>query len=419
MTEGGGTRRASQFVSQQRLGGRLAAMAAYGATPKGGVNRQALSAEDLQAQLQLLRWGTEVGLEPSRDPAGNLFLRCAGGDLSLAPVLSGSHLDSQPTGGKFDGAYGVLAALEAVEAIRDAGIKPRRPIEVVAWMNEEGSRFAPGMMGSTAYADPDCLNRLLSVEDADGTTVQEALALVQDGLHEVPQRPLGGRPHAYVEAHVEQGPVLERRGAVIGVVTGIQGKRTFRVEIVGEAAHAGTSSRAERKDALLAAVGMIHALAERFHDQHDIVKFTVGRLTVEPNVPSVVACAAAFSIDLRHPNSAELTRLGDLVAPLCQAHAGPCTVCATELTTAMSIEFPPAIRDEIRRIASALNIAHSDLLSAAGHDSRHLHKVCPSGMIFVPSHGGITHNEAEYTSPEHLADGARVLADLLAELASS
>lgn len=273
-------------------------------------------------------------------------------------------------------------------------------------------------MGSMAYAHPGSLSDTLLVKDENGVSVQEALAFVQSGLRDIARRPLGGHPHAYIEAHIEQGPLLERRKAVVGVVSGIQGKRTFRVEIDGETAHAGTSTRAERKDALLAAVRIVDALAKQLHDDADIVKFTVGRLTVEPNAPSVVANRVVFSIDLRHPNSAELTRLGDLIRPICEANAGACRASLAELSTSMSLEFPRPIRDKIRAIASSLKIAHLDLLSAAGHDARHLHQVCPSGMIFVPSRGGITHNEAEYTSAEDLADGARVLTDLLAELSS-
>ncbi|MFK4533456.1 N-carbamoyl-L-amino-acid hydrolase [Bradyrhizobium ottawaense] len=409
---------ASKYVSAGRLNRRLDVMARYGATEKRGVNRQALSAEDLQAQLQMVRWAAELELRPSTDPAGNLFIRYEGTDPALAPILTGSHLDSQPTGGRFDGVYGVLAALEAVEAIRDAGLRPQRSIEIVSWMNEEGSRFAPGMMGSRAYANPDGLADILSTTDADGVSVSSALEIVHKGLRDVPHRMLGGRPYAYIETHIEQGPELERQNTTIGVVSGIQGKRTFRVTISGEAAHAGTSCRAVRKDALMAAVRIIGALDQQFDDKADVVKFTVGRLTVEPNAPSVVPSAVTFSIDLRHPESAELTRLGDLVVPICEAQKGPCAVSVKELSTAMSVEFAHELRNCIRRAADQLKIAHLDILSAAGHDARYLGDVCPSAMIFVPSHQGITHNEAEFTSLQDLVDGARVLADVLCELTS-
>jgi N-carbamoyl-L-amino-acid hydrolase len=202
------------------------------------------------------------------------------------------------------------------------------------------------------------------------------------------------------------------------VVSGIQGKCAFRVRVSGEATHAGTSARAERKDALLSAVSMVHALAEHLHDAGDIVKFTVGRFTVLPNAPLVVASEVVFSIDLRHPHSTSLRMLADSVKPICQAHAGACTVEVESLSTAMPLEFPFAMRKKIARAATRLDLPHRDILSTAGHDARYLHGVCPSGMIFVPPHLGLTHCEAESSKPADLADGARVLADVLADLAA-
>jgi N-carbamoyl-L-amino-acid hydrolase len=405
-------------VRQDRLWERHMAMARHGATPAGGVNRQALSPEEVAARRTLIEWGRTLDLTPATDPAGNLFLRMAGTEPGAAPVLSGSHLDSQPTGGKFDGIYGVLAALEAVQAMRDAGVAPRRSIEIVAWMNEEGSRFAPGMMGSAAFAGSSPLAEMLPVRDAGGASVADELAAMRAAFPEVPEWPLGRPVAAYVEAHIEQGPILEREGFSVGVVTGIQGKRTFRVTVRGEEAHAGTSSRRERKDALLAATAMIQALAAAIHDAEDVVKFTVGRLVVRPNAPSVVASEVTFSIDLRHPSSDVLRSLGDRIPSICAAHAGPCAADVVELVTAMSLEFPEAVRAVIRDSAAALGIRTMDLLSAAGHDARYLHEVCPSGMIFVPCHEGISHNEAESATPEHLADGTRVLAETLFALAN-
>jgi N-carbamoyl-L-amino-acid hydrolase len=410
--------RASAFVDEKRLAERLAAMARIGATEKGGVNRQALSKEDAAAQQLLIRWGETLGLKPSIDAIGNLFLRLEGADPNAAPMLSGSHLDTQPTGGKFDGVYGVLAAREAVQAIVASGVRPRASIDVVAWMNEEGSRFAPGMMGSAVFAGERRLDTVLAVTDESGVSVADALVQVRSCLRDVPARALDERAAAYVEAHIEQGPHLEREGLTIGVVTGIQGKRTFKVRVDGEAAHAGTSTRAERKDALLAAIAMVQALAEALHDAQDIVKFTVGRFDVKPSAPSVVPSAVDFSIDLRHPDSQALRALGDKVQPICEAHAGVCAVRVTELSSAMSLEFPALMRSVIRDAAARLNLAHREILSTAGHDARYLHAVCPSGMIFVPSHRGLTHCEAEFTTSADLANGAKVLADVLEELAS-
>ncbi|GAA5236336.1 M20 family metallo-hydrolase [Verticiella sediminum] len=409
--------RLSAHVKPERLLARLQAMARIGATPRGGVNRQALSAEDAAAQAQLAAWGAERGLAASRDAAGNLFVRLAGARPGLAPVLSGSHLDSQPTGGRFDGVYGVLAAFEVLEAMRDAGFAPARAVEAVAWMNEEGSRFAPGMMGSAVFAGERPLQAVLDTRDADGVSVAEALAACEPALAHVPRRGLGGAVHAFVEAHIEQGPVLEREGMPVGVVTGIQGKHTFRVTVQGEAAHAGTSRRAERRDALLAATAMVQALAAVLHDQADVARFTVGRFEVSPNAPSVVASRAVFSIDLRHPDSATLRALGERVRPVCEAHAGPCEVSVERLSAADSLTFPDAMRARLASAARKLGIPHLALPSAAGHDARYLHAMCPAAMIFVPCRAGITHNEAEHAEPADLVAGTRVLADVLAGLA--
>ncbi|WP_454688821.1 hydantoinase/carbamoylase family amidase [Achromobacter aloeverae] len=405
----------SRLVSQERLMRRLMAMARIGATASGGVDRAALSAEDAAAQALLAEWGAALGLDATRDAAGNFFLRWEAG--AGAPLVSGSHLDSQPTGGRYDGVYGVIAALEAVQAMREAGLAPRRPVEIVAWMNEEGSRFAPGMMGSAVYGGARALAEILPARDAAGVSVQHALAATAAALPGIAARPLGGPPYAYIEAHIEQGPELERAHCPVGIVSGIQGKHTFHVTVQGEAAHAGTSARAERRDALLAATAMVQALARALHDEADIVKFTVGRFDVTPSAPSVVASRVVFSIDLRHPDSAELRRLSALVAPVCEAAAGPCAVEVARLSAADSLTFPEAMRARLRRAADRLGLPRRDLLSAAGHDARYLHPVCPSAMLFVPSRDGITHNEAEFTEPADLYAGACVLADVLAELA--
>ena len=407
----------ASLVNKERLWARLMQMARHGETPAGGVNRQALSAEDIAARRDLIAWGAELGLSAHTDPAGNLFLRLEGRDPHAPPVLSGSHLDSQPSGGKFDGVYGVLAALEAVQAIKQSGRPLARAIEIVAWMNEEGSRFAPGMMGSAAYAGATPLADMLPVRDARGVSVAAALQELDAAFSGLPRRPLGGPVAAYVEAHIEQGPLLERSGLSVGVVTGMQGKRTFQVTIKGEAAHAGTSRRSERKDALLAATAVIQALAAATHDPGDVVKFTVGRLDVKPNVPSVVAAEATFSIDLRHPDAATLRDLGDRLPGVCAAAAQPCKVLIEELVSAVPLQFPESMRELVRESATALGIKTMDILSSAGHDARYLHDICPAAMIFVPCKDGISHNEAESATPEDLYDGTRVLSQMLFTLA--
>ncbi|MDB5778983.1 MAG: allantoate amidohydrolase [Polaromonas sp.] len=409
----------SSYVSQERLWHRHEQLALIGATATGGVNRQALSPEDVAACLQLVEWGQALGMQASRDAAGNVFLTLPGSDADAAPVLTGSHLDSQPTGGKYDGVYGVLAALEACEAIRAAGLTPRRRIEVVAWMNEEGSRFAPGMMGSAVFAGVRRLADIEAVQDAQGVRVGSALREAAEALSAIPLRPLGRDVFGYVEAHIEQGPLLERLGKTIGVVTGIQGKRTFQVQVQGEAAHAGTSTRAERRDALMAAVAMVGALNVRMHDELDVLKFTIGRFSVVPNAPSVVPSGVMFSIDLRHPESAVLLELGDAIEAICKANAGPCDVSVKELSKAMSLEFPADMRKRIRDSSNALGISHMDILSTAGHDARYVHEVCPSAMVFIPCHKGITHNEEESITAQDAAAGAKVLTEVLVGLALS
>jgi N-carbamoyl-L-amino-acid hydrolase len=405
-------------VDAARLWERHQRLARHGATADGGVNRQALSAEEIAAWRELVGWGREEGLAAFTDPVGNLFLRLEGSDAEAVPVLTGSHLDSQPSGGKFDGVFGVLAGLEAAQSIRAAGITLRRPLEIVAWMNEEGSRFVPGMMGSAAFTGAAPLDTFLPVRDASGISVREGLAALHDAFPDLPSRPLGRPVAAYVEAHIEQGPILEREGYSIGVVTGIQGKRTFRVTVRGEEAHAGTSAPRERKDALLAAVRMIAALDAAMRDGDDVVKFTVGRLDVMPNAPSVVAGTAVFSIDLRHVDSAILAALGDRITGICAAQAGRCSVDVAELTRASSLTFPESMTRLVRDSAASLGVPAMDIYSAAGHDARFLHAVCPTGMIFVPCKEGISHNARESATPEDLAAGTRVLVDVLMKLAS-
>jgi beta-ureidopropionase / N-carbamoyl-L-amino-acid hydrolase len=400
----------ARAVDAERLWRRHMELARFGATANGGVNRQALSREEIEARAELVRWGRAIGLEPSTDAVANLFLRMPGREPGLPPVLIGSHIDSQPTGGKFDGAFGVLAALESVEAIRSAGLMPRRSIEVVAWMNEEGSRFAPGMMGSAVFTGARSCEDVETVKDKQGISVAAALADVL-GAESLPRRPLGFPIAAFLEAHIEQGPILEMQRKTVGIVTGIQGKRTFRVEIEGEENHAGTSPRSARRDALVAAIGVIHALQQAMWDNDDVVRFTIGMLNVTPNAPSVVPARVVFSIDLRHPDANTLRSLGDSIPGICQAAIGRCAIHVKELLHDPPLEFPGAIRQELIGITQSLDIPFMEIPSGAGHDARYLHYWCPSGMIFIPCKDGISHNEAESATREDIAAGARVLAE--------
>jgi N-carbamoyl-L-amino-acid hydrolase len=386
-----------------------------GATDKGGVCRLALTDEETRARRLLIEWAREIGLAVYTDEISNLFFRLEGSDPSAEPVVTGSHIDTQPTGGKFDGAFGVVAGFEAVQAIVESGLTPTRPIEIVAWLNEEGSRFSPGMMGSEAFAGRRPLEQILAVTDADGVRTADALERTLAAFPDLPRRDLGFPVAAFIEAHIEQGPVLEQKGVPVGVVTGIQGSRRFRVEVKGEDGHAGTQPMPERKDALFAALDMIGSMRGAF--EPDEAKFTVGLFELSPNAPSVVPSRVFFSIDIRHPDWPTLSRLGDEVSTICEANSGACSVTVTEIATSESLEFPTEIKSCIADSAQGVGVPTVEILSLAGHDARQLHYHCPTGMIFTPCKDGISHNEAESCDPAELAAGTRVLAATLVALA--
>ncbi|WLA68233.1 Zn-dependent hydrolase [Bradyrhizobium diazoefficiens] len=407
----------STLINADRLWTRLMALAEIGATPAGGVNRQALSDGEIAAWRRVIGWACEAGLTPSTDAAGNLFLTLAGRDRAAPPLLLGSHLDSQPTGGKFDGAAGVMAALEAAVSLAEQSDRPARDVIVVAWMNEEGSRFAPGMMGSEAFTGERNMDAIRAARDADGISVGEALDRLHRAFPDVPRRPLGFAAGAYLELHIEQGPLLEAADCAIGVVTGIQGKKTFQVVVEGAEGHAGTLAQQERRDALAAFARMAAALHAEIGTVDADIKFTIGRVAVVPNAPSVVPSRVSFSIDLRHPDNAVLDAAGARIAALCQQNAAPCAVTVTPLVDAPSNAFDPRLRASIAEAARAQGHSAMEILSAAGHDARHLAKICPAAMIFIPCRDGASHVEHEWAEPDHVAAGASVLGEVLRGLA--
>ncbi|PZQ63343.1 MAG: Zn-dependent hydrolase [Variovorax paradoxus] len=400
-------------IDADRLWRRLMALARIGATPGGGVDRQALSAEEIASWHTMIEWALSAGLEPSTDAVGNLFIALPGTDRDAPPVLAGSHLDSQPGGGRFDGVYGVVAALEVLTTLAERGVRPPTDVLCVAWMNEEGSRFAPGMMGSEAFAGVRDLASIRATRDADGVSVADALDALHAAFPTLRRRPLGFPVAAYLEAHIEQGPVLEARQRTIGVVTGIQGKKTFDIVIEGERGHAGTLAMADRRDALEAFTRIAAALYERIGRHDEAVKFTIGRLQVEPNAPSVVPERVTLRIDLRHPDNAVLGQLGQRLADLCESLAAPCSARVTPLVDAPSNGFDPALQQAIARAAARIGVPHMPILSAAGHDARHMAPLCPSAMIFIPCRDGVSHAEHEWAEPAHVAAGADVLLDVL------
>ena len=416
---GGETISPASAVDVDRLWRRHLELAQIGATARGGVNRQALSPEDGMARAMLLGWAQARGFAGSVDPIGNLFIRRRGRDRGAAPVVTGSHLDTQPTGGKFDGSYGVLAGLEALEAMSDLGLATRRPIDLVVWTNEEGSRFQPTTMGSAVFAGALQLECALSTTDAAGISVRDALARTLSAAPVEGRQPLGFPIAAYVEAHIEQGPILEATQNIIGAVTGIQGLRWFTVEVLGQAAHAGTTPRHQRRDAFSAAVGMIAALERLMLDDTDTVRFTVGHIEVAPNSPNTIPARAVFTIDFRHPDAVALASLGDQVGAICRCYAKGCTVNVRETIRSEPATFSPEIVSSITIAARRLGLPHMDMVSGATHDAKFMAGRCPTGMIFIPCRDGLSHVEEEEASPEHVSAGARVLSDILIELANS
>ncbi|MEM7023147.1 MAG: M20 family metallo-hydrolase [Pseudomonadota bacterium] len=410
-------RRAAEAVDQDRLWQRHMAMAEIGAIPDNGVNRQALSAEDVRARALLLTWAQARGYQPAVDPIANLFLRRPGQDPDAAPVVAGSHMDSQPAGGRFDGIFGVLAALEAMEALDTAGIATRKPIDLVAWTNEEGGRFPPGAMGSAVFAGAMDLNTCMQLVDGTGISLATALEQTLAATPGIARRPFAFPIAAYVEPHIEQGPVLETTGNSIGVVTGIQGARWYKVEVFGAPSHAGTAPLAGRKDALRAAVRMIGTLQELMHDPTDRLRFTVGKFNVEPNSANTVPAKVTFTIDFRHPSLEVLDQRGGQIETICHRNAGPCDVQVTQTFNRVPCVFPDTVVSAIEHAAEITGQSHMRLPSGAFHDANFIADLAPASMIFVPCAKGISHSPAESARPEGLAGGAQVLAATLVALA--
>jgi len=411
-------REAVDRVHATRLWQRHVEMAAIGAIPGNGVNRAAFSAEDIRARQLLVSWAEARRFGISMDAIGNIFVRRPGLDPDVPPVMSGSHMDTQPRGGRFDGIYGVLAAFEALEAIDEAGVKTRRSIELVAWSNEEGGRFAPCTMGSAVHTGARALEDIVGVTDNEGVVLKDALAITLAAIPQAKGREFNAPAAAYVEAHIEQGPLLEMQGKTVGVVTGIQGLRWFNIEVFGKTDHAGTTPLKLRKDAVRAAVDIIMALRELTSDPDDVLRFTVGRMLVTPNSPNSVASHVLFSVDIRHPDQATIQRLGEAVEPLARKAAGVCDVKVMPTLHDDPCVFDAQVVSAIERAAQTLGVSNLRLASGASHDANYMSRVCPAGMIFVPCENGVSHNEAENAKPEDLAAGARVLTATLLELAN-
>ena len=407
----------AEHISESRLWQFMMDLAQFGATANGGVNRQALSEEDVAARNHVIRWAQEQGFAAFQDEIGNLFVRREGSEPRLAAVLTGSHLDSQPKGGRFDGAFGVAAGLEVLRAMNDAAVVTRRPIEVVAWTNEEGSRFSPGAMGSSIFARVRDLAAMLDVRDSGGILLRDALKATLAGTTATSRKTDGVKFHCYLEAHIEQGPMLEEAGLSIGVVTGIQGIGRLAVDIVGEEAHAGTVPRRARKDALSCAVAIVSALERALSDEDDVLRFTVGRFEVFPGSPNTVPGRVYFTVDMRHPDDEILRTARDRIREVAMTAANRCSVTVTDISHVSPTIFSDDMVGLVSRSADMLGYKQMRIPSGAGHDAMHLAKICPTGMLFIPCLRGISHNEAESITSEHAAAGTRVLAEAVFALA--
>ena len=395
-------------VNGERLWDSLMEMAQIGATEKGGVSRLALTDEDRRGRDLFVHWCEAAGCSIRVDAMGNIFARRAGRHEHLAPVVTGSHGDSQPFGGKYDGIYGVLAGVEVLRTLNDLGIETDRPIEVVNWTNEEGSRFAPAMISSGVYAGVFDLEYGLSREDKSGVTIGQALQHIgYAGPH-----PVGGQAiHAAFELHIEQGPILEAQNITIGVVTDAQDQRWYEVELTGRSAHAGTTPMDHRLDALLGFARVVEAVNGLGLEQGAEGRATVGMANIFPNSRNVVPGRVFFSVEFRHPDEAVLARqdqqLRDAVAQIAERIGLQHSV--KQIFQYAPIAFDAECVEVVRASAEALGYSHRPMISGAGHDACYLNKVAPTAMIFVPCVDGLSHNEAEEISQEWSTAGADVL----------
>ncbi|CAI2427525.1 Zn-dependent hydrolase [Serratia proteamaculans] len=398
-------------VNGERLWQSLLDMAQFGAIPKDGVTRLALSEEDRQARDQLRDWAKEAGCSVRVDRMGNMFLRREGTRPELAPVITGSHVDSQPNGGRFDGIYGVLAGLEVIRTLNDRQIATERAMEVVNWTNEEGARFAPAMISSGVFAGVFDLAYGLSRSDAQGISLGEALQHIgYAGEH-----PVGGMPiHAAFELHIEQGPILEAENIEIGVVTTAQGQRWYELEITGFSAHAGTTPMDRRRDALLGFATLVMAVNTIGKNFMPDARATVGMAQITPNSRNVVPGKVFFSIEFRHPQEVVLEQMEQqLLAAVAEVGTQGLSASAERIFQYQPIRFDQGCIDSVRQAALALGYSHRDMVSGAGHDACYLSRVAPTAMIFIPCVEGISHNELENISPAWATAGANVLLNAL------
>jgi len=403
-------------VNGQRLWDSLMELAKIGATPKGGVCRLTLTDLDRQGRDLVCKWAREAGMTVTIDKIGNGFMRRAGRNNALPPIITGSHIDTQPTGGKFDGNYGVLAGIEVVRTLNDHGIETEAPIEVAFWTNEEGSRFVPVMMGSGVFAKAFTLEHAYAAKDTEGKSVKEELTRIgYVGTEEPGAHPIG----TYFETHIEQGPVLEDNDKTIGVVTGVLGIKWYDCTVNGMEAHAGPTPMALRKDALQVATRLMQevvAIALR-HPPHG--RGTVGMVQVHPNSRNVIPGRVKFSIDLRNATDELVDKMDkDIRAAVERTSKESGLPITIELVSHYPAQpFNKDCIDAVGRAAAKLGYSNMPAVSGAGHDAVYMARLAPAGMIFIPCKDGISHNEIEDAKPEHITAGCNVLLHAMLERA--
>ena len=406
----------SPTIDGQRLWQSLMDMAQHGATAKGGVCRLALTDIDKAGRDQFVEWCREAGMSIRVDKVGNIFARREGRLSDAKPVVTGSHLDSQPTGGKFDGVYGVLAGLEVVRSLNDKAITTDAPIEVAVWTNEEGSRFSPAMMGSGVYGGAFTLEEILDKRDGDGLRFGDELARIgYAGDLDPTDHDFG----AYFEAHIEQGPILEKAELPIGVVTHAQGQRWHEITVTGVESHAGPTPMAVRKDALVGAAKIIQEVNEIGHAFQPGACATVGYIESRPNSRNVIPGSVFLTTDLRHPEDDRLTEMDSRMKSFCadlEAEAG-LKIEITDFWYFPPTPFDAALLDMVRRGTEVHGLPSQEIISGAGHDAVYVSRRVPTAMVFTPCEDGISHNEIENAKPEDLEAGCNVLLHAMLEAA--
>ncbi|MDN3986580.1 Zn-dependent hydrolase [Zwartia vadi] len=403
-------------INGPRLYSSLMELAKIGATDKGGNCRLALTKLDGEGRDLVVGWMKSAGLKVSVDQIGNIFGRLEGRNPALPPVMTGSHIDTQPTGGKFDGCFGVLAGLEVMRTLREKGIQTEAPLELAIWTNEEGTRFVPVLMGSGVFAGKFSLETALSAKDQDGKVVAEELK----AIGYAGEAPAKGRAlKAYFEAHIEQGPILEHEKKTIGVVTGGLGLRWYDVTVTGMEMHAGPTPMQVRQDALYAATYLMQSVIDIARENQPHGRGTVGVVNAYPGSRNVIPGRVTFTADLRHENVETLAEMDLKFRKVCQEietlHS--VKVSIQDIQYWPPTPFTPSLVNTVRHAAQHCGYSHMDIVTGAGHDAVYISSVAPTAMIFIPCKDGISHNEIEDATPEDIEAGAQVLLQAMLETA--